>query len=372
MKFFLAILVALALISPATTFSQELVLDTVLILKAKVIEASESKTEIIPGTQTPHSIQILVAEILEGPKAGEKVTFENDYTQLSRGDTFYIRHTSNEIDGTNMYSVSDPYRIPVIIFLATIFCILIFAVGRGPGLRGFLSLVGSIFLIFLILVPGILKGISPILLTTSVAGFIIILGSFVTHGFNRTTSAAVIGMLCTVALTSGLTYWAIGAAHLSGFSSDESAYLNLSTPGGIDLVGILFGGILIGLLGVLYDVAIGQAIAVEELFRAGKDLTRRYVFSRAMRMGREHIGALVNTLAIAYVGASLSLLLLVQSSTVGLAVMINSEIFATEIIRTLVGSIGLILAVPITTAISSWMLDGTSTSEGGHVHSHLH
>src|SRR6185503_13234781 len=102
--------------------------------------------------------------------------------------------------------------------------------------------------------------------------------------------------------------------HLSGFNSDESTYLNLGTKGGIDLIGLLFGGIMIGLLGVLYDIAIGQAVAVEELFHAGKSISREEVFRRGIRIGREHIGALVNTLAIAYVGAALPLLLLVQSS----------------------------------------------------------
>jgi uncharacterized membrane protein len=138
------------------------------------------------------------------------------------------------------------------------------------------------------------------------------------------------------------------------------------------MVGLLFGGIMIGLLGVLYDIAIGQAVAIEELFRAGKHLTRREVYLRGIRIGREHIGALVNTLAIAYVGASLPLLLLMQSATTGIAFIINSEILSTEIVRILIGSIGLILAVPITTLIASYMLHGrTEASEGAHVgHQH--
>ena len=124
------------------------------------------------------------------------------------------------------------------------------------------------------------------------------------------------------------------------------------------MVGLLFGGIMIGLLGVLYDIAIGQAIAVEELLSAGPHLSRIDIYKRGIRIGREHIGALVNTLAIAYVGASLPLLLLIQSSTTSLPFMLNSELFATELIRILIGSIGLILGVPITTFIASYMLHG--------------
>jgi uncharacterized membrane protein len=138
------------------------------------------------------------------------------------------------------------------------------------------------------------------------------------------------------------------------------------------MVGLLFGGIMIGLLGVLYDIAIGQAVAIEELFRAGKDLSRKEVYARGIRIGREHIGALVNTLAIAYVGASLPLLLLIQSSTVGVLFILNSEIFATEVVRILIGSIGLVLAVPITTLIASYMLQGKARDgESGH-HGHRH
>ena len=133
---------------------------------------------------------------------------------------------------------------------------------------------------------------------------------------------------------------------------------------------------MIGLLGVLYDIAIGQAIAVEELFRAGIHLSRSQIYTRAIRIGREHIGALVNTLAIAYVGAALPLLLIVQDSTYGVAYAINNEIFATEIVRILIGSIGLILAVPITTFLASYMLAGRrgepTTSGDMHVHNHHH
>jgi uncharacterized membrane protein len=147
---------------------------------------------------------------------------------------------------------------------------------------------------------------------------------------------------------------------LTGFSSEESIFLNFNTRGSIDFSGLLLGGILIGLLGVLYDAAIGQSVSVDELHRAGPHLSKRYIFTRAIRIGREHIGALVNTLAIAYVGASLPLLLLFYQSSASAGLMINQEIFATEIIRTMIGSIGLVLAVPITTVISIFLIVGKS------------
>jgi uncharacterized membrane protein len=369
MQRLLGSLIVLLSLLPATVSAQTLVQDTVTMQLARVVATSDEKIETIPGTQTQTQTQTLTVEVLEGPETGKTVTFRNDYIiQLKTGDTFYLRHATNEFDETDLYAVSDPYRIPTLLILTVLFIALICVFGGLQGVRGFASLVGSIVLIFFVLIPGILQGYSPILVATGVAGVIIILGSYITHGFNKTTTAAVFGMLITFVITALLAFWTTHAAHLSGFS-EESMYLNFDTRGSIDLIGLLFGGIMIGLLGVLYDIAIGQAITVEELFHVGQHLTRGEVFKRGIRIGREHIGALVNTLAIAYVGASLPLLLLVQSSTYGIAYMLNSEIFATEIIRILIGSIGLVLAVPVTTYIASRMLSAES-AHTGHAHQH--
>jgi len=350
---------------PFVTSAQEaeLHIDTITMQKARVTTVSNETSEIIPGTETPAYKQTLEAEILDGPERGTSVTFENDYIQLKVGDVFYLRHTTNEIDNTDYYTVADPYRLPILAALAVLFLVLLFAFGGLPGVRGLAALAGSFVLIFSVLIPGILSGYSPILVSIGASSLIIILGSYVTHGFNKTTSAAVVGMILTVIVTGIGAYWAVETAQLSGYTSDESVSLHFATRGSIDLVGLLFGGIMIGLLGVLYDIAIGQAISVEELFRAGKHMTPREIYRRALRIGREHIGALVNTLAIAYIGASLPLFLLIQSATVGSLFMINSELIATEIIRILIGSIGLILAVPITTAIATAMLKHLSTSQ---------
>ena len=225
--------------------------------------------------------------------------------------------------------------------------------GGKQGLRGLITLTGSLVFIFLVLFPAILQGDSPVTVSIAVSSLIIILGSYVTHGFNRTTSSAILGMLATILVTGGvLAYVAVHATRLRGFETEDAVYLNQNTKGAIDFVGLLLGGILIGLLGVLYDAAIGQAVVVEELRRAGPELTAPQVFKRALRIGREHIGALVNILALAYVGASLPLLLLFFTSAYPFSITLNNEIFATEIIRSMIGSIGLILAVPITTLIS--------------------
>lgn len=368
------LLIAIFLTFPGLVAAQdvEYIRDTETILKARVISAQMLPTAIIEGTEVSTERQLLTAEILEGDEEGRVVSFENDYTQLDEGDTFYLRHTISATDGMETWSASDPYRIPTLVTLGIIFLVLLFAFGGFQGIRGLASLIGSIVLIFYALIPGIYAGYSPILISIGVASLIIFLGSYITHGFTRTTTAAMLGMLATVVITGIGTYFAISFGQLSGFSSEANVYLNFATAGRIDMIGLLFGAIIIGLLGVLYDGAIGQAVAVEELFLAGSNYTPSQVFWRAMRIGREHIGALVNTLAIAYVGTALPLLLLFQQSTSSIVYILNGELFATEIIRILMGSIGLVMAVPVTTLIAVWMLRTITKPSGTHGHSHTH
>lgn len=369
---YLALLALLACIVPAAR-AQEVVLDTVTLVKAQVMEVVSAGTREIPGTGTNTAYQTIRVKILEGEDAGEALTLDNDYLSLREGEMFYAIHTVNKLEDTDTYAVSQPYRLHVLLFFLGLFIASLLVFGGLQGIRGLLSLAASIGLIVYVLLPGILAGISPILVSVAVAGVIIVAGSYITHGVNRTTTAAVVGMLATVLVTGVLAYAAVHWGRLSGFSSEEATYLNFDTRGSIDFVGLLLGGLVIGLLGILYDAAISQAVAVEELFGMNREATRAHVFRRALRIGREHIGALVNTLAIAYVGAYLPLLLLIKLSvSQSILVTINQDMFATEILRTLVGSTGLVLAVPITTAIAVWMLHGRAPSHAHSGHSHRH
>lgn len=350
--------------APLLGYAQELVQDDVSTMKARVIEIVQQEVLPIPGTDVDALHQTIRAEILDGDEAGKTVSIENDYLELEVGETFYLMHTTSSLDGTDYYSVSDKVRTPALLFLTVLFVAVVVLFGGVQGIRGLVALFGSFIFIGALLLPGILNGYSPVLVAIGVASLIIVLGSYVTHGFNRTTSAAVVGMIVTIAFTGLLAFFAIDLANLSGWSDDEVTYLHLNTRGSIDLAGLLLGGILIGLLGVLYDAAIGQAVSVEELARAGKHYTRREVYLRALRIGREHVGALVNTLAIAYAGAALPLLLLFYGfDNLDIVQTLNREMFATEIVRILVGSIGLVLAVPITTAVAVWVLLGNTTRD---------
>ncbi len=361
----------LMVFSPLCAHGAEMIQDKQEILKAKVIEIVDEGKRTSPGIDKELLYQNIKAEILDGEEKGTIISIENDYTQLKDGQKFYILKITRSDDGKVTYVVHDVDRIPWLIFFFLLFIIVVVIFGGVQGIRGLLSLFGGMFLIFYVLLPQIVGGASPLLVSILVASLIVVVGSYITHGFNRTTSSAVIGMVITVVLTGLLASWAVSATTLSGMDNEEAMYLSLNSYGAIDLGGLLMGGIIIGLLGVLYDSAIGQAISVEELWRAKPELSKKYVFKRALRIGREHIGALVNTLAIAYVGASLPLLVLFAfPDAVSTRFIINRELFATEIIRALIGSIGLVLAVPITTAISVWMLHGKKFK--GHVHSHSH
>ncbi len=351
-----ALVIGILIFLPFIAHGQEMVPDKQVTMKAKVLDILNQERRLIPGTDTETNFQQIRVEVLDGEEKGKALTVDNDYLNLKRGEVFYLMHVTNEVDGTNAYVVKDPYRLPAVFFFVGLFVLCVLFFGGIQGVRGLLALFLSFFFILYLLLPGILHGYSPVLMSIGISSLIIILGSYITHGFNKTTSSAVIGMITTIIFTGFLAHAAVDSARLSGYYSEEAVSLHFNTHGAIDFTGLLLGGILIGLLGVLYDVAIGQAVAVEELARAGEKLSRREVYLRALRIGREHIGALVNTLAIAYVGVSLPLLLLFSQSSAGVWEMVNQEIFSTEIIRIMIGSIGLVLAVPITTFISVFVL----------------
>lgn len=325
---------------------------------ARVIAITLQEERPVPGTSVAGTFQTLQAEVLEGSRKGEIVTVHNDYLALKVGEKFYTTHTVDTTENIDTYAVFEPYRVPQLLLLVGLFILAVVFFGGIQGIRGLMALALSFFFIAYLLLPGILHNYSPILVSMGVSSLIIILGSYITHGFNRVTTSAVVGMVGTILLTGVLAFFAINLTRLSGFASEEAVYLNFDTAGTIDFAGLLLGAVLIGLLGVLYDAAIGQAVAVDELRHAAPHALRREIYQRALRIGREHIGALVNMLAIAYVGVSLPLLLLFYrlSPDVSFLTTLNREIFATEIVRAMVGGIGIVLAVPITTAIATYVL----------------
>jgi uncharacterized membrane protein len=227
--------------------------------------------------------------------------------------------------------------------------------------------------VFGVLLPGILAGYNPLLLASVVAGLVLFAAIFFTHGFNRESLVAYAGTMIAVGVTMLVALWAVALTSLSGFGADGSTTLNIATGGQIDFTLLLLAAIIVGVLGVLDDIAITQAAVVTELFTSNKVITRREVYGRALRVGREHVGALVNTLVLAYTGAALPLLLFYFHSASSLSLALNSELFATEIVRMIVGSIGLICTVPIVTVLAVYVLKDYIPKHGSrHGHSHAH
>ena len=199
------------------------------------------------------------------------------------------------------------------------------------------------------------KNTSGVLVFAKNPGALVML---LTHGFTRTTYVALGGTILAIFATGILAHVAIVVTRLSGFFSEEAIYLNLNTGGTLDMQGLFLGAVIIGVLGLLDDVAITQVHTVAELRKSGASGAQ--AFTRALRVGREHVSALVNTLALAYTGAALPVLLLFSLSEQSALLLVNREIFAAEIIRTTVGSIGLILTVPLTTWLAVWFKVGDS------------
>lgn len=369
-KIILTLSIAVFCVLPAVSSAQEIHSEYQATWRGKVVEVSAQEMREIPGTETEHLYQTLSIKILEGPKEGELVTIENDYLELKKGDKFYFNYLVY-IDGEEVYAVTNIDRRGALFFFAGLFVFTIIIFGGWQGVRSLLALGGSFAAIFYVLLPGLLHGWNPLLLSFAVAAGVLFGAIFFTHGFNRESVVAYGGTMIAVFLTGMLAIIAVSMSSLSGFSSDESVYLNFNTQGTLDFTGLLLGAIIIGVLGVLDDIAVTQAAVVTELYGSNTNISRAEVYKRALRVGREHVGALVNTLILAYTGVSLPLLLYFYLSPTSFGSLVNAEIFATEIIRTIVGSIGLIMTVPIVTGLAVFYLKGYR-SKNPHSHSHGH
>ncbi len=347
-----------AVFTPLSVKGQELIQDKTEIIQAKVIEVASQETKKVPGTDLQSVYQTITVEILKGDQKGKVITIDNDFITLEAGDKIFLYHAIDGLDGRETYSVRDVDRRPVIlIFIALFVAVVLFFSGK-QGLRSLIGLAGSFFVILYILIPSLLNGYPPILTSIAVATVILFLAIYFTHGFNRISTVAFSGTVLAVILTGILAYIGVTLARFTGLATEEAFYLNLNTRGMLDFTGLLLGGIMIGVLGVLDDIAVTQAAVVRELYNSASHLSRKEIYKKALGVGKEHVGALVNTLALAYTGASLPLLLLFSSGDSSMGSVINQEIFATEIIRTVVGSIGLILTVPITTLLAVYWLKG--------------
>jgi len=271
------------------------------------------------------------------------------------------------------YTLYDFERRGPMLLLAGLFVLVVLVFARW---RGALSLVGlaiSLAIVLLFIVPAILDGKSA-LLVALVGAFAVAYTTIpLAHGWGPKSLAALLGSLASLLLTALLAVLFTNLTHLTGLSSEEAIFLQIGAAN-VSLQGLLLAGIIIGALGVLDDVTISQASTVMALRRANPALNLRRLSALALDVGRDHVSATVNTLVLAYVGASLPILLLFSATDLGVSDALNLEVVAKEVVATLVGSIGLITAVPITTALAALLAlsvgPGEIEDDGGHGHAH--
>jgi uncharacterized membrane protein len=330
--------------------------DTVRAEVTQIIE--EGEIDLGGNFQT---YQIARVMILEGPYEG--IPMEIDYGRrqirpddylLAPGDKILVSISRTPDNVVNAY-FADYVRTTPILWLTAIFAISIIVISQWKGVRAIISMAFSLYIIIGYIIPQILTGSDP--LRVSIIGSILLLGItlYLTYGWTLKTHAAVLSMVVVLLLTGALSGLFVVFAKLNGSGDENVMFLMqlMETP--INLRGLLLGGMIIGALGVLDDLVTTQASAVFELHHANPSLGFRRLYNAAMRIGQDHVAATVNTLVLAYAGASLPMLLMFSLGQGDYGYLINFSFIAEEIVRTLVGSLGLVAAVPITTTIAIFL-----------------
>jgi len=270
------------------------------------------------------------------------------------------------------YALSDFERRRPMLLLALLFGAVVILLARVRGVLSLIGLAVSLAVVLGFMVPAILDGKSP-LAVAIVGSFAVMLTTIaLAHGTGPKSLAAMLGTGASLLLTVALAVLFTNLTHLTGLSSEEALFLQTSESG-LSLEGLLLAGMVVGALGVLDDVTISQSSTVLALRGANPSQGFRQLFTRALSVGRDHVSAAVNTLVLAYVGASLPLLLIFSSSSLGFSDALNLELIAKEVVATLVGSIGLIAAVPITTALAAFLARRIPAEQlAGEEHGHSH
>ncbi|MER5773223.1 YibE/F family protein [Streptomyces sp. NPDC002039] len=293
-------------------------------------------------------------EVTSGPDKGRtffEIVQPGAPRQLASGQEVVVAYAP-DAPRDLQYSVIDVNRKFPMALLAGIFAIAVVIVGRMRGLFALIALAVSFTVLTLFILPAILQGSNPLLVAVIGASAIMLIALYMCHGLTARTSVAVLGTLVSLLLIGLLGSWFIGWAFLSGNTDDNTGLIHGLYPE-IDMSGLLLAGVIIGSLGVLDDVTVTQTSAVWELHQADPKMGPRALYRAGIRIGRDHIASVVNTLVLAYAGAALPLLLLFSIANSSMGSVANSELVAEEIVRTLVGSIGLVASVPVTTALAA-------------------
>lgn len=274
--------------------------------------------------------------------------------QLRNEGETVVLYSAETDPGTFSTTIADTYRMPTVVWLSVLFAILVIGVSRKKGFLSIIGMVLSLVVLIKFIVPQILLGANPILISLFGSLLIGSLTVYLSHGYNLKSHIALFSMMVSLAFVSVISFVAVQTAGMLGLGSEEAAFLQVGATSNINLQGLLLGGIMLGALGVLDDVTVAQVSVVFQLRAAKKTIQFSELYKRSLEVGRDHVASLVNTLVLAYAGANMPLFLLfTTNSEVPTWVALNSEIIVEEVIRTLTGSMGLVLAVPLTTVIAA-------------------
>jgi len=326
-------------------------------LEGGVTQILEEKQITPMGATEPQLYQKLEILVTKGSLRNKKITVENGNLPMSnlqkyKVDDELVISYSKDPSGNNSFYITDHIRRRPLFWLFVIFVVMAVAIGRWQGAASLVGMAISFLVIFKFILPKISTGSDPVQIAI-LGSLVIIPATFLlSHGVNKKTGIAIVGTLISLIITGILANVFVEASKLTGFASEEAGFLQAYKPGFINIKGLLLAGIIIGVLGVLDDITISQSAIVQQLKEANPRLKAGELYRKAMSVGKDHIASMVNTLILVYTGAALPLLLLFIDNPHPFSEVINYEIIADEVVRTLVGSVGLILAVPITTLIA--------------------
>lgn len=328
-------------------------------VQAKVLAVGDETVSEMPTGEQLYSRDIEVQILSEGPFEGQTMTLnqrrmEQTSSITPRAGQRVLIILAQQPDGQVVPFLADRVRLTPLALLAALFVAVTLGVSRGQGLRALLGLLLSLAAIGGFILPQLLAGRAPLLVTFVGMGALMAVTLYLIQGWNIRTHTAFLALLGCLSVTALLALLWVEVSALTGFGSEETLYLQ-ATGVTLDMRGLLLAGIVIGASGVLDDVVLAQAVSVYEIAEANPALTVREIFRRGMKIGNAHLASMVNTLVLAYASTALPLIILFALYTEPWYLTLNREFIAEEVVRTLVGSLGLLLAVPLTTAIAAWM-----------------
>lgn len=362
MRKFAIILLFILLLTVQFSFAAS---DEAYPVRAKVIELIEDTgneiNELIDGYY--FESQFVKVRIMEGKHKGKIVTAEHSTTayftdyktyRLKKGDHVFVTYSINDFGEPVDIFVTDLVREGYLIFLTALFIVLLLVLGRGQGFKTVITLFLTVFTVIKVMIPLILRGYPPLLTSVVLCSVIILLSILIITGWNLKSFAAVLGTVSGVIIAGALALIIGSFARLTGLAQEETLMLmNIPQDVKFNYQGLLFAGIIIGAMGAVMDVGMSIASALHEIKNSNPDTTFNQLVRSGFNVGRDVMGTMSNTLILAYAGGALNLILLFIAYEIPLGQIINGDYMASEIVRALAGSIGLVMTIPITTLIAA-------------------